>query len=78
MDYGNITRRDDGSYVINNGMYHVIQSEAALFSDVDAYAQNNPDRVTRYNMAMPVQPGMSGGGELTPWPEQPMEPAIQK
>lgn len=41
------------------------------------------DAVKVYRQALrdiPAQPGApwDGGGELTPWPEQPMEPAIQK
>lgn len=48
--YGGITRRSDGSYVIDRGgmPYHVPNTEefAAEFAAIDAYAQENPECVT--------------------------------
>jgi hypothetical protein len=46
--YGEITKRLDGTYVINeNGLpYHVTQGRP-LFSEVEAYAQDHPDKVTQ-------------------------------
>ena len=50
-DYGNIIKRQDGSYLItrNNMPYHVPDGEefAALFADVKKYAEANPDKVTQ-------------------------------
>jgi len=47
-DYGKIMRRADGSYVINDGMYHVPNDLdfTPLWTDVDAYAIAHPDQVT--------------------------------
>ena len=49
MDYGQIIRRvADGSYVINNGLYHVPNNDeyAEKWADVNAYALKHPDMVT--------------------------------
>lgn len=47
MNYGTITVRKDGSYVIlkNGCPYHVTQNDA-LFPGVDAHAGKNPEAVT--------------------------------
>lgn len=49
MDFGNILVREDGSYVINEGMYHVPNEGefADLWKQVDEYAKANPDKVTQ-------------------------------
>lgn len=48
MDFGNIIVREDGSYVIKGGMYHVPNEGefAELWAQVDEYAKANPDNVT--------------------------------
>lgn len=43
-DYGKIIRRFDGSYVINNGLYHV-PVDWELWRDVNDYADANPQNV---------------------------------
>ena len=49
MDFGNIIVREDGSYVINEGMYHVPNEGefVELWAQVDAYAKANLDKVTQ-------------------------------
>ena len=49
MDFGNIIVREDGSYVINEGMYHVPNEGeySELWAQVDEYAKANPDKVTQ-------------------------------
>lgn len=49
MDFGNIIVREDGSYVINDGMYHVPNEGkfVDLWAQVHEYAQANPDKVTQ-------------------------------
>ena len=46
-DFGNIIKRLDGTYVINEGVlpYHVTEG-SPLFSQVEAYASANPGMVT--------------------------------
>lgn len=48
MEFGNIIVREDGSYVINNGMYHVPNEGGFkdLWEEVRAYALANPDKVS--------------------------------
>lgn len=48
MNYSEIIQRPDGSFVINNGMYHVPNNEefAEQYLDVVAYAAANPKMVT--------------------------------
>ena len=55
-DYGQVQRRADGSYVINNGMYHVPNDSdfADLWADVDAYAIGHPSCVTDEVVAQPT------------------------
>lgn len=49
VDYGDVVRRKDGSYVIrkNGGPYHVPDEGiyADLYKDVHAYAEAHPDKV---------------------------------
>ena len=49
MDFGNIIVREDGSYVINEGMYHVPNEGefAEIWAQVDEYAKANPVKVTQ-------------------------------
>ena len=49
QNLGNIIERLDGSFVINDGMYHVPDTAefAALYTEVSAYAKANPDKVTK-------------------------------
>lgn len=49
MDFGNILVREDGSYVINDGTYHVPNEGefAEMWAQVDEYAKANPDKVTQ-------------------------------
>ena len=55
-NYGKIIRRADGSYVINDGMYHVPNNGeyVDLWADVDAYANDSPTMVS-------VEPGIPLG-----------------
>ena len=55
-DYGSIIKRADGSYVINDGMYHVPNDGefAAQWAAVDAYAKENPDNVTAEKIVPPT------------------------
>ncbi len=55
-DYGNIVKRADGSYIINDGMYHVPNESdfAALWAAVDAYAIGHPACVTDEVVAQPT------------------------
>lgn len=51
MDFGAVTRRADGSYIIDrNGMPYHVPNEGdewqELWAEVDAYAQANPEKVT--------------------------------
>ncbi len=64
MDFGNIIVREDGSYVINEGMYHVPNDGefADLWGQVDEYAKANPDKVTQ---------------EVEPEPEEPTQEEIE-
>ena len=65
MNFGSIIVREDGSYVINEGMYHVPNEGeyAELWAKVDEYAKANPDKVTK---------------EVEPEPEEPTPEEIQK
>ncbi len=49
MEFGNIIVREDGSYVINGGMYHVPNEGkfADMWAQVHEYALANPDNVTQ-------------------------------
>lgn len=62
MNFGNIIVREDGSYVINNGMYHVPNEGefADLWGKVDEYAKANPDKLTKE-----VEPEVELEPELT-------------
>ena len=44
-DFTTVVRRDDGSYVVDGGMYHVPNSGewATLWAEVDAYVKEHPD-----------------------------------
>lgn len=46
-DFGIVYVRADGSYLVNNGTYHVPNNGefAALWADVNLYAQTNPGKV---------------------------------
>lgn len=74
MDFGNIIVREDGSYVINEGMYHVPNEEefAELWEQVDAYAKANPDKVTQE-----IEPEVEPEVEYVPTQEE-IEARIQK
>ncbi len=65
MDFGNILVREDGSYVIKGGTYHVPNEGeyAELWTEVDAYAKANPDKVTQ---------------EVEPEPEPEYEPTQEE
>ena len=54
--FGTIIKRKDGSFVINNGLYHVPNAGkyAALWEDVYAYAAEHPDMVTEEQL--PAEP----------------------
>lgn len=58
MDFGNIIVREDGSYVINEGLYHVPNEGtfADLWKQVDEYAQANPDKVTQEVIEIEPEP----------------------
>lgn len=72
MNFGNIIVREDGSYVINNGMYHVPNEGeyADLWVQVDEYAKANPDKVTKE-----VEPEVEPEREPT---QEEIEARIQK
>ena len=44
-DLSVIYTREDGSYVIDQGMFHVPQSWEDLWKEVDAYAKEHPESV---------------------------------
>ena len=47
-EFGTVTRRLDGSYVIQrNGMPYHVPSSDPLFAEVERYALEHPDKVTR-------------------------------
>lgn len=58
MDFGNIIVRDDGSYVINDGMYHVPNEGAFadMWAQVHEYALANPDKVTQEVIEIEPEP----------------------
>ena len=56
VNYGRIIRRADGSYIINDGMYHVPIDDdfADLWAQVDVYATGHPACVTDEVVAQPT------------------------
>lgn len=52
MNYGIVIERDDGSFVIRDGLYHV-PTGSEEWDDVNRYAQNNPDKVKKEEPFVP-------------------------